>query len=594
MTTPVLTQTVSLGDIAEPAVSMPASMRVTELDDWFRRNPQAPCVVVRMRSGPVVLDRSWFERWITGKLGFGRAVHSRLTLGRLSGVPHLVVPAHTGIAEAAGVVSEETDQTLISNVGVLMPDGEVMTVGVTTLFRALSRDYAHQARHDPLTGLPNRASLMEWVARPDEQESEVTVLYVDLDRFKDINDGLGHAVGDQVLREFADRLRRIARSGDRVVRLGGDEFALILRGTLTAGASRAVAERIVHEASLPFGVLVDHGGEHTPVPTSVSIGASVGVAGLDSMPLGGPGVRLDDLVSQADLAMFQAKAHGRGRVTYFDPQLVAAPGRLEELRARHHMERRLRSSIGSGALSLAYQPLAGVASNRILGAEALARWNDEELGPVSPVDFITVAEETGLIIDLGRWVLRTACFEAATWPPVRHPDGSLRRLKVTVNISPVQIEQPSFFREVLEALTDSGLPPQSLCLEITETAVIGDLEVTAQLLREIRGLGVTIALDDFGTGYSSLTMLRDLPADVVKIDKSFIDRVTDSSTDHVLTKLVVETAHSLGMRVCAEGVETAEQARQLTAMGCDVLQGWLISRPRPGSAALVEWLRSRA
>ncbi|GAB3263624.1 putative bifunctional diguanylate cyclase/phosphodiesterase [Kineosporia babensis] len=574
-----------LSDIAEPAVAMPASMRVLDLDEWFRRNPHAAGVVVHRAGGTVVIDRIWFERWLTGRLGFGRAVNTRLTLGRLGEVPTVLLPAGTSIAEAAAVVTDESGQTMVSTVGVQLPDGEVMTVGATTLFRALSRDYAFQARHDALTGLPNRSSLMEWVARPDTLAPEITVLYVDLDRFKDINDGLGHAVGDQVLKQFADRLRRIARLGDRVVRLGGDEFAVLLNGRLTPGQARSVAERIVQEAARPFAVTVDE------AQTLVTIGASVGVSDAAD----GPQLPLADLVTRADQAMFQSKTHGRGRVTHFDADLLAAQARLAELRARRHMERRLRAALQhDDGLSVAYQPLAGVASNRIIGAEALARWEDAELGRVSPADFITVAEETGLILDLGRWVLRTACFEAATWPAVRHPDGSLKRLKVTVNVSPVQIAQPSFFREVLAALEDSGLPPRSLCLEITETAVIDDLSATAELLREIRALGVSIALDDFGTGYSSLTMLRDLPADVVKIDKSFIDRVTECSTDSVLTKLVISTAHSLGMRVCAEGVETAPQAEQLTGMGCDVLQGWLISRPCPGSADLVGWLRSRS
>ncbi|MBT0770940.1 bifunctional diguanylate cyclase/phosphodiesterase [Kineosporia sp. J2-2] len=569
-----------LGDIAEPAVMMNPAMRVLDLDEWFRRNPQAASVVVRAcpsGAGSLVLDRGWFERWINGRLGFGRAVHSRTTLARLATeVPTVLLPAGTEIAEAGAVVTDELGSSHgVSTIGALMPDGEVMTVSVTTLFRSLSRDFAFQARHDPLTGLPNRTSLAEWSGEPDE----VTVLYVDLDRFKDVNDGLGHAAGDQVLREFADRLRRLARAGDRVVRLGGDEFALLLSGVLTPGQAQAVADRIVHEAALPFAVTVDHGAGEA-VDSLVTIGASVGVAGVEAVPqIGGP--LLPELVSRADLAMVRSKAKGRGRVTQFDPGLLAR-------RARHHLERRLREAVREARLTLAYQPLAGVLSGRIVGAEALARWDDEELGPVSPVEFITVAEETGLIVDLGRWVLRTACFEAASWPS----GGGGDRLKVSVNVSALQIAQPSFFREVLQALTDSGLPASCLCLELTETAVIGDMRSTAQLLREIRDLGVSIALDDFGTGFSSLTMLRDLPADLVKIDKSFVDKVTDeTSADSVLTRLVVSTAHSLGMRVVAEGVETAEQAGLLGSMGCDVLQGWLIAKPQPDLAG---WLHSRA
>nr|WP_269327337.1 bifunctional diguanylate cyclase/phosphodiesterase [Kineosporia mesophila] len=463
-----------------------------------------------------------------------------------------------------------------------------MTVSVTTLFRALSYSYAYQARHDVLTGLPNRASLMEWMRGHDARSGDVTVLYIDLDRFKDVNDSLGHAVGDQVLRIFSERLQNIARSDDRVARLGGDEFAMVLAGALTPDESRTVAERIVHEASIPFSVTVDH-GDGQQVDAVASIGASVGVAGADSMI--SSGVSLEDLVSQADLAMFQSKSHGRGRVTHFDAEVLATRGSQTELRARHHMERRLRQAIAAGELRLHYQPLAELASNRIVGAEALARWEDAELGPVSPVVFIKLAEETGLIIDLGRWALNTACQEAATWPMFESADGIRRRMKVTVNVSAVQLSQPSFVRDVAEALVDSGLLPRTLCLEITETAVIGDMHATAKNLQEIRDLGVTVALDDFGTGYSSLTMLRDLPADVVKIDKSFIDKIAvEASTDSVLARLVIETAHSLGMSVCAEGVETNEQAERLADMGCDTLQGWLISKPLAGSEAFTEWL----
>jgi diguanylate cyclase (GGDEF)-like protein len=579
-----------LADIAVPAVTMPPEMRVAELDDWFRGNPRATTVVVPMAAGPIVVDRAWFDRWVAGAVGYGRSVFKRMTLADLDEVPSVFLTADTSIDAAAAVVTDEApgEEASVSTVGVIAPDGRLMTVSVTTLFRALSMSYAYQARHDVLTGLPNRASLMEWMRGHDARSGDLTVLYIDLDRFKDVNDSLGHAVGDQVLQLFAQRLQNIARTDDRVARLGGDEFAMVLAGALTADESRSVAERIVHEASMPFTVTVDH-GDGQQVEAVASIGASVGVAGADSMM--SSGVSLEDLVSQADLAMFQSKSHGRGRVTHFNAEVLATRGSQSELRARHHMERRLRLAIANGGLRLHYQPLAEVASNRIVGAEALARWADEELGPVSPVDFIKVAEETGLIIDLGRWALRTACREAATWPMFESTDGIRRRMKVTVNVSAVQLSQPSFVRDVADALAESGLLPRTLCLEITETAVIGDMHATAKNLQEIRDLGVTVALDDFGTGYSSLTMLRDLPADVVKIDKSFIDKIAEeASTDSVLARLVIETAHSLGMSVCAEGVETNEQAERLAKMGCDTLQGWLISKALPGSEAFTEWL----
>jgi EAL domain-containing protein (putative c-di-GMP-specific phosphodiesterase class I) len=295
---------------------------------------------------------------------------------------------------------------------------------------------------------------------------------------------------------------------------------------------------------------------------------------------------LESLLKHADLAMCHAKTLGRGRVSQFDRELLLDRGAMQRKQARHYIERRLRTAIHDGGLGLHYQPLVDLASGRIIGAEALARWQDGELGDVPPDEFISVAEESGLIVDLGSWALETACRQAVTWPAVDHHDAP----GVAVDVSAVQIAQPSFIGEVITVLQVSGLSPARLCLEITETAAIGELEPTAQRLRQLRDLGVRIALDDFSTGFSSLTMLRRLPVNIVKIDKSFIDRITLGANDAALVRLLIDAAHSFGLTVCAEGVEQLQQAEQLSMMGCDLVQGWLIAKGLPSSAAFAEWL----
>ncbi|MFP5372979.1 MAG: EAL domain-containing protein, partial [Actinomycetes bacterium] len=348
----------------------------------------------------------------------------------------------------------------------------------------------------------------------------------------------------------------------------------------------AFAERIVRVAAAPF-VLRGQGlgGERV-----LSLSASVGVAALTGAT---PDVRRSasaTVLRRAELAMSRAKSLGRGRVAHFRDDLLADAATTDAARARHDMERRLRHAMEHGGLSLHHQPVVALPSGQVTGVEPLARWHDPELGCVPPDSFIPVAEATGLIVDLGRWVLHTACREATGWPT--GPSGLAPT--VAVNVSPVQLAQPGFIDDVTSALAASGLSPERLCLEITETAAITDLASTAGRLAELRQLGVRLALDDFGSGYSSLTLLRGLPVHLVKIDRSFIERVTRDTADAVLVRFIIEAAHSLGRRVCAEGVETPEQARQLVAMGCDAAQGWFFGRAQPASPGLVRALGERS
>ncbi len=408
------------------------------------------------------------------------------------------------------------------------------------------------------------------------QDRELVLLYVDLDRFKEVNDELGHDVGDQVLVEFARRLSQGCREGDVVARLGGDEFA-VLTPARTTQELDALGRRLLDAASDAF--VVQGRSQHDELlhEHEVRIGASIGTAPAprtdDDEPWGSE--RLDLLLRRAGLAMLRAKQLGRDRIEHFSVELAGEVENAADLAARRRMERRLREAINRGDLRLHYQPVVDLLTGTTLGVEALARWTDDELGTVAPDVFIALAESTGLVIDLGRWALSTACAAAVG---DGEESGGLPGM-MAVNVSPVQLREPRFVDHVREALDLAGLPPERLCLEITETAAITDLESAVERLADLRALGVHLALDDFGTGHSSLTLLRRLPLDTVKIDATLAQRVPTDAADAVMVRLLTEAAHHLGLRVCAEGVETAEQASALAAMGCDSAQGYLFGRP---------------
>jgi len=569
-----------LGELARPALLVPPSTLAIAVQDLFRRDEALRWVVMDGPGGPVLVERAWFESEMTGRLGFGRLLHARSRLDQMRHEPTLVLPAETPVALAAAAAVERHDPGAAFDGVVVSGSTGIGVASVTSIFERLARHYAHQSLHDPLTGLPNRLYLMERLRQRDGRHT--VLLYADLDRFKDVNDLYGHAAGDQVLTQFADRMRSISRQDDLVARLGGDEFAVLTRTPMTILQSTALAERLVMEASAPFvvtSIAEDGTREHL-----VSIGASVGVARSDRYEAPLLLTSLDVLLKQADLAMYRAKSHGRGRVEHYQLDMLQHTEASEATVARRIMERRLRAAIAGGGLHLHYQPVVDLPDGRVRGVEALARWNDEELGLVPPDQFIPLAETTGLILDLGRWVLNEACRQAAAWAA-----GAATAPTVAVNVSPVQLRQASFIGDVRAALAVSGLGPEKLCLEITETAAVTDVTETANLLRQLRGLGVRLALDDFGTGHSSLTLLRRLPVHLIKIDRSFVERVATDAGDAVMVRLVVDAAHSLGLRVCAEGIEEPGQAQQLVAMGCDSAQGWLFGRPGPADELDALW-----
>ncbi len=423
------------------------------------------------------------------------------------------------------------------------------------------------AFHDPLTGAPNRQLFLDRLdqaLRQAEPDKVPSVLFIDLDRFKAVNDTMGHAAGDTLLIEVTRRVRSVLTSAGTVARFGGDEFAVLLDGT--PAHVTAVAQRVLRELTRPF--LIDGKVAY--------IGATIGVAHA----LTEPGVRADALVGHADVAMYRAKAAGGGAVLVYDPEMrVALLGRLE-------LQADLHGALDRGELSLAYQPVVDLRTGAALGIEALLRWANPRTGPVPPTDFVPLAEVTGAIVPIGRWVLEEACRTIA----------GLRRtypnLTVGVNVSVHQLRDRSFLDDVRRALDSAGLPGRALLLEITEGVLLDGEERMVDRLRALKGLGVSVALDDFGTGYSSLGYLRRFPVDVLKIDRSFVSG-SASDGDDELVRMIIELGRAYGLAVVAEGIEDEEQRRHLADLGCGIAQGYLFSRPTD-VAGVEEYLARRS
>ncbi len=418
------------------------------------------------------------------------------------------------------------------------------------------------AHHDVLTGLPNRLrfheQLDEALGRRLRYGDGVALLCLDLDHFKQVNDMLGHPTGDALLKEMAARLRGCVREGDAIARLGGDEFAVLQCGARQPEAASKLAQRIVEALSAPYDLGADR----------AVVGASVGIA------LAAPDLfSADVLLRSADMALYQAKANGRGTFCFFEN------GMNEQMQARRALELDLREALARGEFEVFYQPLFDLRTQYVCGFEALLRWRHPERGLVTPTAFIPLAEELGIIIPIGEWVVAQACKEAATWP-----DG----VTVAVNLSPVQFRSPGLVGAVRRALADSGLPPRRLELEITESALLHDSEAVLATLHQLRATGLRTALDDFGTGYSSLSYLRSFPFDKLKIDQSFVREMAYRPDCLAIVISVLGLARELGMATTAEGVETEDQLERLRAAGCTQVQGFLFARPRP-AAEIRHW-----
>ncbi len=447
--------------------------------------------------------------------------------------------------------------------------GWVATHEDITERRLIEAKIAHMAHHDVLTNLPNRVLFREKIeegfARVSRGEM-MAVFCLDLDHFKTVNDTLGHSMGDAVLREVTSRLLGCIREVDTVARLGGDEFAIIQVAVEDTQDASALAQRIVDTLAAPL-VIEAH---------QVPIGTSLGIAIAPN-----DGMEPDELLQKADFALYRAKAAGRGNFRFFEPEMD------KEMRRRRTLEFDLHAALSAGQFELYYQPLVNLKSGQISAFEALLRWRHPERGLLGPDEFIPLAEETGLIVPIGEWVVHEACREATKWP---------KNVNVAVNLSPAQFRSRNLVQTIALALSNSGLRPGRLDLEITESVLLHDNQTALAMLRQIKALGVQISMDDFGTGYSSLSYLRSFPFDKIKIDRSFIRDLTKSDDCVAIVRAVTSLGSSLGMATIAEGVETSEQLERLRLEGCGEIQGFLISPPRSAAdlAPLLEDLRNHA
>jgi diguanylate cyclase (GGDEF)-like protein len=494
---------------------------------------------------------------ITPGLTLRDVLYLRVTAGTHHGDPETYLQRRLGAnrdGDASDTVVELQNGRIVQILRrPLKNGGWVSTHEDITERRQIEARIAHMAHHDVLTNLPNRVLFRERMEDSLVRSARgelVAVFCLDLDHFKTVNDTLGHSIGDALLRAVTERLLGCVRETDTVARLGGDEFAIIQVGLENPCEASVLAQRVIDRMGSPF-VLDSH---------QVVIGTSVGIAVAPN-----DGREADDLLKKADLALYRAKSDGRGAYRFFEPDMDAS------MQTRRKLELELRSAISMGQFELHYQPLVNLDSRQITSFEALLRWRHPERGLVSPAEFIPLAEEIGLIIPIGEWVIHQACRDAATWPENVH---------IAVNLSPVQFKSRKLVETITLALTNSGLAANRLELEITESVLLNESQTTLATLRQIKELGVRIAMDDFGTGYSSLSYLRSFPFDRIKIDRSFIRDLGESEESVAIVRAVTSLGASLGMATIAEGVETAEQLDRLREEGCTEVQGFFIGKPK--------------
>jgi len=529
--------------------------------------------------GPALHGRSWLKLIL-----YHRNIGGPLQL--IGSVGSTAAPANSALASLGGgwFVRVESSASPIQSANdegiTIMGVGALLTILLFVLYRVLARsrirawglvgektgELEYRSLHDPLTDLPNRTLVLDraeqMLARSRRVDVPISVLFMDIDGFKQINDRYGHQVGDEVLRQVAARLKAVLRENDTVGRLGGDEFVMLVDPIGLDVAPELIAERIL-------GVLRQE--IDLPGRSPISITASIGIA--TGLPAGG-----EVLMQDADLALHRAKELGKDGYAMFESEMqTAAQDRL-------HLEMDLAEALGRDEFFLVYQPMLDLASEQIVGVEALLRWRHPSAGEMPPDAFIPIAEDSALIVPIGHWVLEQACAQSVEWR--RHG----YRLNLSVNVSARQLERPEFAEEVSAVLRMSGVDPATLTLEITETALMREPDATAALLDELKALGLRIAVDDFGTGYSSLAYLRQFPVDSLKIDRTFITNVTRSSEAQALAHTLIQLGKALGLETLAEGVEDQSQVRALQLEGCDLAQGFLFARPL-APAALERYVR---
>jgi diguanylate cyclase (GGDEF)-like protein len=443
-----------------------------------------------------------------------------------------------------------------------------------SLVREKTRELSHQALHDTLTGLANRALVLDraeqMLARTARQPGMMAgALFIDIDGFKHVNDNLGHAAGDQLLNVVGERLRGTVRDQDTVGRLGGDEFVVLVEATADEAMLDLLADRLTEVLREP--VELDHGCK------IFSMTASIGVAvGQYATP--------DALLRDADLALYAAKAAGKDRYALFDASLY------EGVKGRLELEADLSTAVQDEQFFLLYQPIFDLPSRELVGVEALIRWCHPQRGVVAPDSFIPLAEESGLITPIGRWVLDEACRQAAAWAA----EGL--QIGISVNVSAYQLSRKGFADDVRRALAESKIEPSSLTLEVTETTLVRDVRTACERLEEIKALGVRVAIDDFGTGYASLSRLQRMPVDILKIDRSFIAALNDGGQSRELLEAILGVGKALSLAVVAEGIEEQDQLTTLEEMGCEMAQGFLLGKPSPAQdieSLLAPWAARR-
>jgi diguanylate cyclase (GGDEF)-like protein/PAS domain S-box-containing protein len=460
----------------------------------------------------------------------------------------------------------QAEMTITNLLGDPSVGGLVLNTRDISERKELQDQLVHEAYHDALTQLANRALFRERVSEALEHRADtddVAVLFLDLDGFKEVNDSLGHLAGDQLLVQVADRLRDSIRDGDIVARFGGDEFAVLIESPIGSPDAQTVASRIVESLHGPFRIDT----------RDIHVQASIGLAAAGLLAADGGGA--EQLMRNADLAMYKAKSAGGSGFASYDPQMLS--GLVDRL----ELEADLRLALERGELALHYQPTIDLSDSRVVGFEALVRWQHPTRGLISPRDFIPIAEGTGLIVPLGRWVIAEACRQAVTWSA----GGADHPIKMAVNVSVRQFDRCDLPAVVGEVLAETGMPSGQLCLEMTESVLMTDTEENLAALVRLKALGVTLAIDDFGTGYSSLAYLRRFPVDTLKIDRTFVERLGEQTDDAALANTIVQLGQSLGMSTVAEGIEEYGQLAALRDMGCTYAQGYYFSRPVPADEA---------
>jgi diguanylate cyclase (GGDEF)-like protein len=490
------------------------------------------------------------------KYGAAGALILAVVLTHFTGMAGLTISVDQGLPIPGGIISQNIMTGIVCTVMliILMLGASTYIIDMQSNQAAVER-YRHLSLHDPLTNLPNRAAFNEHltslIERADNIKSQIAVLCFDLDRFKEINDVHGHSAGDAVLRTVADRLRTITQRGDFVARVGGDEFMAVMYDYFVRSDVRALAQRVLDELGKPIAW-----NDHV-----LFIGSSVGIS---TYPRNAS--NMDDLLSQADVAMYRAKATATNTICFYDPSMDQAA------RERNALAIEMREGITRGEFDLFYQQQNDTATRKVVGFEALLRWHHPQRGMIPPAEFIPIAEKTGFIMELGEWVLRAACAEAATWK---------RPLRIAVNVAPQQLADSRFPQVVHQILLETGLAAPRLELEVTESSIIANHQHALHAIRQLKMLGVKVAMDDYGTGYSSLSTLQSFPFDKIKIDRAFVDGVVTSKQSAAIVRSTLILAASLDIPVLAEGVEREEHMDFLRKEGCVQVQGFLFGKPVP-------------